>query len=144
MDGEHGGLSEERVERRHAVHPQGLEPLLSDVWVIRQDSHAKRVRPRGDLAADAPQADNTKGPPAELAAKQRGAIPAPLTHRLVGTRHVPQQRHHRAEKQLGHRHSVARRGVDDGDPQFGRQVCGNVVDSHPRAPHNREAGRGAQ
>ena len=146
-------LRERRVHRDHVrdVEPllergeppdlQRTEPLFAHIRIVARDVHPERERPRRDLAADAPHADDHQRLSLELGAEELRAIPLALAHRGGGVRKVTHQSDERAEEQLGDGHRVARRRVDDGDAERRRRLEGDVVHADAGASDDAQARR---
>ena len=111
--GEHIGFGQQRIERCGALHAQRRESFISDVRIKRHDTHTKRMRARCDFTTDPPQSDDAQRLPFELSSEIQRAVPSTLGHCLRRLRELAQQPDDGTKKQLGDRHRVAGRRVDD-------------------------------
>ncbi len=100
-----------------------------DVRVVADDAHAERAQPLGDQRADASEADDADGLLEQLGAGVGTALPLPGGQRRVGVRDVPGKAEDVADRELGGRDDVRRRGVHDHDAGRRRGLDVDVVEA---------------
>ena len=77
---------EHLVHRLGALDPELAEAVARDERVVRDDAHAERERPPGDLLADAPEAEDAERLVGELDPAVARPLPATLLERGIGLR----------------------------------------------------------
>ena len=89
------------IETKLDVDTAGV--FLGDEGVVADDAHFEGVGAPDDLRPDLAQTDDCERLAAELDAGVRAALPASVTHRVIGLGDVARQRKHEGHGVLGGR-----------------------------------------
>jgi len=127
---------------RAEPHAEFFRALFGQKRIVADHFHAERLRPLGDLAADAAHADDAEHFVAQFDADERFPVPLAADGFGVGLRNHARASHDHGKRMFTRRNRIAVRRVDNDNPSLRSRFEIDVVDADPGASDHLEAGSG--
>ena len=106
MHGQEISARENLIQRRNFDF-EIARLVRGDEWIVPDDLHAERARPRRDGSPDSTQPDDPQSLSLELDANELFTFPVPFFQALIRLRHAARQCHQQSNRVLGRRNRVA-------------------------------------